>query len=197
MNWRGRPLTSHEVIVETIGATTTRTGLSVHAELDQACGVQKLGSGCWPAGSRCLSCSVFILIDEAVEDFSASDRADSEVGWQWLARLWWATVQCPVRSMLVVVREVFIEHQSQVAFAIDQQPIGALAAQCADPALADRVCPWCLDRGLDDLDAFCFEIASKLAAYLASRSRIRNRNEVCRSVSRLRACWVTHGPVGC
>ncbi len=34
MNWRGRPLTSHEVIVETIGATTTRTGLSVHAELD-------------------------------------------------------------------------------------------------------------------------------------------------------------------
>jgi len=25
MNWRGRPLTSHEVIVETIGATTTRT----------------------------------------------------------------------------------------------------------------------------------------------------------------------------
>ena len=35
MNWRGRPLTSHEVIVETIAATTTRTGLTVHAELDQ------------------------------------------------------------------------------------------------------------------------------------------------------------------
>ncbi|MGH3659192.1 MAG: ISAzo13 family transposase, partial [Micromonosporaceae bacterium] len=35
MNWRGRPLTSHEVIVETIGTTTTRTGLRVHAELDQ------------------------------------------------------------------------------------------------------------------------------------------------------------------
>jgi hypothetical protein len=34
MNWRGRPLTSHEVIVQTIAATTTRTGLSVHAELD-------------------------------------------------------------------------------------------------------------------------------------------------------------------
>jgi hypothetical protein len=33
-NWRGRPLTSHEVVVNTIGATTTRTGLSVHAELD-------------------------------------------------------------------------------------------------------------------------------------------------------------------
>jgi len=34
MNWRGRPLTSHDVIVESIAATTTRTGLSVHAELD-------------------------------------------------------------------------------------------------------------------------------------------------------------------
>jgi hypothetical protein len=35
MNWRGRPLTSHEVIVETIAATTTSAGLTVHAELDQ------------------------------------------------------------------------------------------------------------------------------------------------------------------
>jgi hypothetical protein len=33
-NWRGRPLTSHEVVVGTIGATTTRTGLTVHSELD-------------------------------------------------------------------------------------------------------------------------------------------------------------------
>ena len=32
MNWRGRPLASHEVIVQTIAATTTRTGLRVHAE---------------------------------------------------------------------------------------------------------------------------------------------------------------------
>jgi Rhodopirellula transposase DDE domain len=36
MNWRGRPLSSHEVIVETIAATTTSTGLTVHAELDEA-----------------------------------------------------------------------------------------------------------------------------------------------------------------
>ncbi len=34
MNWRGRPLTSHQVVVNTIAATTTRTGLRVHAELD-------------------------------------------------------------------------------------------------------------------------------------------------------------------
>jgi len=34
MNWRGRPLTSHEVIVETIAATATKTGLKVRAVLD-------------------------------------------------------------------------------------------------------------------------------------------------------------------
>ena len=35
MNWRGRPLTSHQVIVDLIANTTTRTGLKVHARLDQ------------------------------------------------------------------------------------------------------------------------------------------------------------------
>lgn len=35
MNWRGRPLTSHEVVLNTITATTTRTGLRVEAALDQ------------------------------------------------------------------------------------------------------------------------------------------------------------------
>lgn len=35
MNWRGRPLTSHEVVLKTITATTTRTGLRVEAALDE------------------------------------------------------------------------------------------------------------------------------------------------------------------
>ncbi len=34
MNWRGRPLVSHEVIVELIGSTTTQSGLRVTAQLD-------------------------------------------------------------------------------------------------------------------------------------------------------------------
>jgi hypothetical protein len=33
-NWRGKPLVSHQVIVELIGATTTKTGLEVRCELD-------------------------------------------------------------------------------------------------------------------------------------------------------------------
>ena len=33
-NWRGRPLISHEVIINLIAATTTQTGLTIQAELD-------------------------------------------------------------------------------------------------------------------------------------------------------------------
>ncbi|MFJ9381557.1 ISAzo13 family transposase [Streptomyces sp. NPDC101455] len=43
MNWRGRPLNSHEVVVQSIAATTTRTGLTVHAELD---------TGVYPTGVK-------------------------------------------------------------------------------------------------------------------------------------------------
>lgn len=35
MNWRGRPLISHEVVVKLIGNTKTRTGLKVKAKLDK------------------------------------------------------------------------------------------------------------------------------------------------------------------
>jgi len=34
MNWRGRPLVSHEIVVNLIGSTKTRTGLKVKAKLD-------------------------------------------------------------------------------------------------------------------------------------------------------------------
>src|SRR5487761_158221 len=43
MNWRGRPLTSHEVVVDLIGAATTKTGLKVHAERDL---------GTYPTGAK-------------------------------------------------------------------------------------------------------------------------------------------------
>jgi hypothetical protein len=43
MNWRGRPLTSHQVVVDLIGATTTRKGLKVRAELDH---------GSYPSGVK-------------------------------------------------------------------------------------------------------------------------------------------------
>ena len=35
INWRGKPLTSHQTVIDLIAATTTRTGLKVFARLDQ------------------------------------------------------------------------------------------------------------------------------------------------------------------
>ena len=35
MNWRGKPLISHEVVVNLIAATTTRKGLKIEAEIDR------------------------------------------------------------------------------------------------------------------------------------------------------------------
>ena len=43
MTLRGRPLSSHEIIVNSIAATTTKTGLTVRAELD---------TGEYPTGVR-------------------------------------------------------------------------------------------------------------------------------------------------
>jgi hypothetical protein len=43
MNWRGRPLRTHQVIVDLIRATTTATGLTVHCVLD---------TGDYPTGIR-------------------------------------------------------------------------------------------------------------------------------------------------
>jgi len=43
VNWRGRPLTSYETVLELIGATTTRTGLTVTASRD---------TGTYPAGEK-------------------------------------------------------------------------------------------------------------------------------------------------
>lgn len=52
MNWRGRPLTSHEVMLQTIAATTSRTGLTVQAELD---------SGEYPTGIRVSDGEIAVL----------------------------------------------------------------------------------------------------------------------------------------
>jgi hypothetical protein len=35
MNWRGRPLVSHDVVVKLIGSTKTKSGLKVKARLDK------------------------------------------------------------------------------------------------------------------------------------------------------------------
>jgi transposase len=52
MNWRGRPLTSHDVVINSIAATTTRTGLTVQARLDD---------GTYPTGVKVSSAQMAAL----------------------------------------------------------------------------------------------------------------------------------------
>jgi hypothetical protein len=56
-NWRGRPLTSYEVIVNTIAATTTSTGLTVACQLDEAD---------YPLGVKIPDSEMRRLIDEGI-----------------------------------------------------------------------------------------------------------------------------------
>jgi hypothetical protein len=91
-----------------------------------------------------------VLVDQSVDDRSASEPLGRKIGWRWLG---WAAVQAPVGPVLVVVREVVGKHAAQVTFVVDQQPVRAFPAQGADPTLADRVRPGCLDRSFNDLDA--------------------------------------------
>jgi transposase len=52
MNWRGRPLTSHDVVINSIAATTTRTGLTVQARLDD---------GTYPTGIKVSNAQMAVL----------------------------------------------------------------------------------------------------------------------------------------
>jgi transposase len=66
MNWRGRPLESHEVIIETIAATTTKTGLTVRAVLD---------TSTYPKGIK--------ISDKEMKEFEAAHLARHEFHGDW------------------------------------------------------------------------------------------------------------------
>jgi len=65
-NWRGKPLISHEVVVQLIGATTTKKGLKIEAELDTAA---------YPTGKK--------VTEEQMESINL-ERADFHGEWNYL-----------------------------------------------------------------------------------------------------------------
>jgi hypothetical protein len=68
-NWRARPLTSHEVIIATIAATTTTTGLTVTAALDERA---------YPTGIRSTGAQI-----RELEDTGALTRHDFHGDWNY------------------------------------------------------------------------------------------------------------------
>jgi hypothetical protein len=97
------------------------------------------------------SCDLHILVYQAAESIS-SQRPDCSSGRWGSGACGRLLMQRPVRAMSVVVLDVLLQHDRQVAWSGDQQVVEALAAQCAGEALGDRVRPRCPGWGADDAD---------------------------------------------
>ena len=135
-------------------------------------------------------------MNEPAEAFESTDFAD---GWcrRWLARLRWLQLERAVRPVLVVVLDVLAQDAFEVAAVEDQQPVQALGANGSDEPFGDGVRLRRSCRRLDDPDAVRAEHLVEGSLYLLSRSRISRRKPwSAKSRPRLRACWVTHAPVG-
>jgi hypothetical protein len=94
----------------------------------------------------------------------------------------------------VVVREILLQHDIEVAWSGDQKVIEAFPAQCADEAFRNRVRPGRLDGGADDPDVGTgedrVERGGDLAVPVADQEPNRSARSP-RSINRLRACWMT------
>jgi hypothetical protein len=134
-------------------------------------------------------------MDEAAESVATFDLAggrSSGVG-----RFGRQERESAVRALAVVMRRVDAEHPLEVAAAQDQQPVETFGADGANEALGVRVCLWRADRVRITLIPSLRKTSSKAAVNLLSRSWIRKCIRSNRPVKlRLRACCVTHAPVG-
>jgi hypothetical protein len=124
MNWRGRPLTSHAVVLNSIAATTTATGLRVTAELDD---------GRYPTGTK--------ISDEQMTELEerALTRHRFRGAWNY-------TAQPPLHGPARPGPAATPSHAAQVTAALDRpaltgmsrQDLAALAAALQIPFNAAR-----------------------------------------------------------
>jgi hypothetical protein len=93
-----------------------------------------------------------------------------------------------------------VQHGCSVLLIDDQKTVEEFAADGADEAFGDRVRSRARTGVVMILTLMAVKTASKAAVNLLSRSRVRNakcRWASSRSMTRLRACWVSQAPVGC
>ena len=104
-----------------------------------------------------------------------------------------------VRSSGVVVLKVGGQDPLEMTAVPDQHPVQALGSCCPHEPFRISVRPRRPRRDLEYLGAGGGEDGVERAVNLVSRSRIKKRNVLAApssSISRLRAAWVTHAPVG-
>ena len=96
-----------------------------------------------------------VLVDQSTEPISSADPAagiasadgDRRSGWVWAFEL-----ESSVRTVVVMVLDVFSENSAHVSFTEDEQMINALAPDASDQPFGVPVGLWRLDRGEHNLD---------------------------------------------
>jgi len=104
-----------------------------------------------------------------------------------------------MRAMGVVLIDVVGKNGVELVAGEDQDPVEALPTDGADETFGERIGPRGTDRCANDPDLLGAEDLVKAGRDLVSRSRTRKWTACVRSANtmlRLRACWMTHGPVG-
>jgi hypothetical protein len=132
-NWRARPLTSHEVIIKTIAATTTTTGLTVTAALDER--------SC-PTGIRVPAAQV-----KALEDAGALTRHPFHGDWNYTIRPAAAPPPAPAAPAPAPASLLLDALCHPALTGMSRQDFGALAAALEIPFAAAREQRLHLDRG--------------------------------------------------
>jgi transposase len=139
LNWRGRPLTSQDVIINTIAATTTATGLTVTAALD---------TGSYPAGTQ--------ISDEQMRDLEdrALTRHPFHGDWNYTLLPAWRPAPPPqpaalppAAAALAALAPVVAALASPELTGLSRPGLAALAASLALPWAAAREQRLHLDRG--------------------------------------------------
>jgi hypothetical protein len=111
-----------------------------------------------------------------------------------------APAQGAVRTVAVVVIDVLGQHGLQLSTSEDEHPVQHLTPNGADPSLGVGIRPWRPHRRGEHLESLGGKDRVERGGELGVRSRTSNRNRPTRSsraMSRLRACWATHSPIGC
>jgi hypothetical protein len=80
-NWRGKPLTDHQVVVSLLGSTTTSTGLVVHAQLDRH-QYSKVARSVRPSWKRSTSSHTVSTVKGTTKSTRAANQKNDKLFWR-------------------------------------------------------------------------------------------------------------------
>ena len=111
------------------------------------------------------------------------------------ALLWDLLLDPLMRSCLIEVDHIRIEHALELLLMQDQQMVQAFLSHTPQKAFADRVGSWGLNRRFEDLDRARFRYPSEARPELAIV--ITNQVLWCEPIGvASRSCWATQASVG-